>query len=115
MNFEKNSAFIAGEPVQPVLLRYSGAFDLAFESIPTPIYLLRLFGMLSWTVHIDVLPIYWPSDEERLDANLYAANVRQYMADFGHLALSDSDLNVKRELHERIRAGEFHWERSPVN
>uniref|UniRef100_A0A3Q2FY11 Lysophosphatidylcholine acyltransferase 4 n=1 Tax=Cyprinodon variegatus TaxID=28743 RepID=A0A3Q2FY11_CYPVA len=54
----KPGAFLAGVPVQPVLLRY-------------PNKLVRRFSFL---------PVYKPSEEEKQDPNLYADNVQRLMA-----------------------------------
>uniref|UniRef100_A0A3P8TL48 Lysophosphatidylcholine acyltransferase 4 n=1 Tax=Amphiprion percula TaxID=161767 RepID=A0A3P8TL48_AMPPE len=57
----KPGAFLAGVPVQPVLLRYPNK-------------------LVSEIIGVTFLPVYNPSPEERSDPNLYADNVQKLMA-----------------------------------
>uniref|UniRef100_A0A3Q1FHJ0 Phospholipid/glycerol acyltransferase domain-containing protein n=1 Tax=Acanthochromis polyacanthus TaxID=80966 RepID=A0A3Q1FHJ0_9TELE len=57
----KPGAFLAGVPVQPVLLRYPNK-------------------LVSESIGVTFLPVYNPSPEERSDPKLYADNVQKLMA-----------------------------------
>jgi len=75
-------AFVAGKPVQPLLLSYGrrwGAPQLSWETIEAPRHLFLVLSTLFHSAHILELPMYHPSAEEQADAALYARNVRQYM------------------------------------
>eukprot|EP00887_Chlorella_sp_A99_P007753 scaffold20.g7753.t1 len=76
----KTGAFLAGVPVQPVVIRYGeGRFSPAWEMIPAA---RHIFLMLCNPLHSAVcyeLPVYVPSPEEREDPKLYARNVRREM------------------------------------
>lgn len=78
----RTGAFVAGKPVQPVLLSYHharGAPQLSWETIEAPRHLFLVFSTLFHRARVVELPAYWPDDSERRDATLYAHNVRQYM------------------------------------
>ncbi|KAL3131350.1 hypothetical protein ABBQ38_000636 [Trebouxia sp. C0009 RCD-2024] len=102
----KSGAFLAGAPVQPVLIQYGkGRASPAWESIDIK---WHLFLMMCSTHSVTAyeLPVYIPSDEEKNDALLYAQNVRQYMLSFPDcvaLKPSDSNLPDKRAYHAKAR------------
>jgi lysophosphatidylcholine acyltransferase/lyso-PAF acetyltransferase len=80
----KPGAFMAGMPVQPVLLRWPFSnFDPTWTSGgPNRTYLIfRLLCQIKTTVYVEFMDVYHPSNEEREDAVLYAANVRAKMAE----------------------------------
>uniref|UniRef100_A0A7N6BZC1 Phospholipid/glycerol acyltransferase domain-containing protein n=1 Tax=Anabas testudineus TaxID=64144 RepID=A0A7N6BZC1_ANATE len=71
----KPGAFLAGVPVQPVLLRYpnklvSGMTEAVWHTTS------QLYSNMT----IEFLPVYNPSQEEKDDPNLYADNVQKLMA-----------------------------------
>uniref|UniRef100_A0A8C5QSE7 Lysophosphatidylcholine acyltransferase 4 n=1 Tax=Leptobrachium leishanense TaxID=445787 RepID=A0A8C5QSE7_9ANUR len=66
----KPGAFVAGVPVQPVLMRY-----------PNRLVILWLtMSQFFINLEIEFLPVYNPSPEERADPALYASNVQKIMA-----------------------------------
>jgi len=76
----KTGAFLAGVPLQPVIIRYTkGRMSLSWETIPITrhIFLLLCQPVLSATCF--ELPVYVPSEEEKKDPKLYAANVRRML------------------------------------
>lgn len=98
----KSGAFLAGAPVQPVLIRYGkGRVSPAWESIDIK---WQLFLMMCSTHSVTAyeLPVYIPSDQEKKDTILYGHNVREYMLNFQEyvpLKSSDSRLQDKRAYH----------------
>ncbi|KAK9810897.1 hypothetical protein WJX73_006580 [Symbiochloris irregularis] len=95
LNF-KTGAFLAGAPVQPVVLKYGrGRVSPAWESID-PFW--HVFLMLANTHSVTCweLPVYYPNTDEAKDAKLYAANVRRAMMRFGDFESSDSNLQECR-------------------
>ena len=91
----KTGAFVAGAPVLPVAIRFkAGALNggWAWRARPTrafwlrrlsteTIHLCRLLTRPLSVVEVQVLPAYSPSEAEKRDPVLYAANVRAKVAD----------------------------------
>jgi lysophosphatidylcholine acyltransferase / lyso-PAF acetyltransferase len=76
----RTGAFVAGTPIAPVLIRYPYKyFSPAYESIRTPSYLYRMLSQMYNTVHYYRLPVYYPSEAEKMDPRLYADNVLDMM------------------------------------
>ncbi|XP_077318236.1 lysophospholipid acyltransferase LPCAT4 [Lithobates pipiens] len=79
----KPGAFVAGVPVQPVLMRYP-------NKLPATIWTWKGNGVLKvlWltmsqfyiNLEIEFLPVYNPSPEEKSDPALYASNMQKFMA-----------------------------------
>uniref|UniRef100_A0A8C9WWR8 Lysophosphatidylcholine acyltransferase 4 n=1 Tax=Sander lucioperca TaxID=283035 RepID=A0A8C9WWR8_SANLU len=65
----KPGAFLAGVPVQPVLLRY-----------PNKLALWHTTSQFYTNSTVEFLPVYKPSLEEKNNPNLYADNVQKLMA-----------------------------------
>ena len=99
VNF-KNGAFLPGQPVQPVVLEFPDWIDYltcnvtrknrtqrgngyyAFAMDTT--FLKNMFYMLTVPFTpcvINYLPVYYPNNEEKSDASLFASNVRQLMSE----------------------------------
>ena len=90
----KSGAFVAGEPVLPVVLRYrTGRLNCGWVWRERPtraavyrrwpldlLHLLRILSSWSNSVEVTVLPPYRPSAAEAADPALYAAGVRRVMA-----------------------------------
>jgi lysophosphatidylcholine acyltransferase/lyso-PAF acetyltransferase len=87
----KTGAFIAKAPVQPVILRYPyKRFNPAWESMSGARHVFLLLCQFVNYLEVIHLPVYYPSEQEKNDAKLYANNVRKLMAVEGNLILSDS-------------------------
>lgn len=106
----RTGAFIAGTPMVPVLIRYSYRwFSPSYESIKTGKYVLGLLSQFGTNVRYHRLPVYYPSDEEKADASLYASNVyklilKKYVEVFGEVLIpSDSNLIDKLEYNSIVR------------
>lgn len=79
----KPGAFLAGVPVQPVLLRYPNKLDTVRWSYRGTSWIEALWhttSQLYTNVTVEFLPVYTPSQEEKGDPNLYADNVQRLMA-----------------------------------
>ncbi|KAK9797382.1 hypothetical protein WJX73_008706 [Symbiochloris irregularis] len=104
----RKGAFLAGAPVQPVILRYPvNRVSPAWETISG---LRHIWLMLCNPVHSVIfyeLPVYHPTKAEASNPELYANNVRQYMLRNSHgLEASESSLAEKQILHAHLRGEE---------
>uniref|UniRef100_A0A8C8YRH0 Lysophosphatidylcholine acyltransferase 4 n=1 Tax=Prolemur simus TaxID=1328070 RepID=A0A8C8YRH0_PROSS len=75
----KPGAFIAGVPVQPVLIRYPNSLHQRLSSPRLKVLWLTASQPCS-IVDVEFLPVYQPSPEESRDPTLYANNVQRVMA-----------------------------------
>lgn len=73
----RSGVFVAGEPVQPMALRYPPQLGWT-DGLGAHVFgvLTRLF----WTVEVIRLPVYVPSEAERSNPQLYADNVQAAIA-----------------------------------
>ncbi|MBN3308604.1 LPCT4 acyltransferase, partial [Amia calva] len=79
----KTGAFVAGVPVQPVLLHYPNTLDTVrwtWKGISWIQALWYTTSQLYTNVTVEFLPVYTPSQEEKENPNLFADNVQQLMA-----------------------------------
>ncbi|XP_029382294.1 lysophospholipid acyltransferase LPCAT4 isoform X1 [Echeneis naucrates] len=79
----KPGAFLAGVPVQPVLLRYPNKLDTVRWTYKGTTWYEALWHTASQfytNMTVEFLPVYNPSQEEKNDPNLYADNVQKLMA-----------------------------------
>lgn len=79
----KPGAFNAGQPVQPVIIRYPNKIDTGtwtWQGPDVAILLWRTLTTIHTFVEIEYLPVYIPNEEERKNAKLFAQNVQQLMA-----------------------------------
>ncbi|XP_067380428.1 lysophospholipid acyltransferase LPCAT4 isoform X2 [Channa argus] len=79
----KPGAFLAGVPVQPVLLRYPNNLDTVrwtYKGTTWTEVLWHTTSQFYTNMTIEFLPVYNPSQEEKNDPNLYADNVQRLMA-----------------------------------
>lgn len=88
----KPGAFYPGVPIQPVCIRYPNKLDTVTWTWEGP-GALKLLWLTLTQVHssceIEFLPVYTPSEEEKLDPKLYANNVRHLMAKALGVPVSD--------------------------
>jgi lysophosphatidylcholine acyltransferase/lyso-PAF acetyltransferase len=76
----RTGAFLAGAPLQPVIIRYKvGRFSPSWETITAPRHIFLLLCNPVHSVTCFELPVHVPTAEEREDPKLYAANVRLTM------------------------------------
>ncbi|XP_073331293.1 lysophospholipid acyltransferase LPCAT4 [Pagrus major] len=79
----KPGAFLAGVPVQPVLLHYPNKLDTVRWTYKGTTWIETLWhttSQLYTNMTVEFLPVYSPSQEEKNDPNLYADNVQKLMA-----------------------------------
>ncbi|XP_065117957.1 lysophospholipid acyltransferase LPCAT4 [Paramisgurnus dabryanus] len=78
----KPGAFLAGVPIQPVLLHYSKPDTVRWTWKGTTWFetLLHTMSQLYTRVTVEFLPVYTPSEEEKKNPDLYAENVQKLMA-----------------------------------
>lgn len=104
----KTGAFLAGVPLQPVLIHYEkGNISPCWESIPAKDHVFLMMCEPAHRVTCYQLPVYVPTAEEKSDPVLYANNVRDYMLRAGRelfgLHACDSNLEWKRKYHELVK------------
>jgi lysophosphatidylcholine acyltransferase/lyso-PAF acetyltransferase len=88
----KPGAFLAGLPVQPVCFVYNTSIDSISWSWKGPsVYMLLWLTLCQFynTFEIHYMPVYYPNDEEKTNAEVYANNVRIKMAEYLKIPLSD--------------------------
>lgn len=99
----KTGVFLAKAPVLPVILRYPyQRFSPAWDSISGVRHVILLLSQFVNYIEVRRLPVYHPSEQEKEDPKLYAANVRKLMAQEGNLSLSDIGLPEKRVYHAAL-------------
>ncbi|KAK2913220.1 hypothetical protein Q8A67_001619 [Cirrhinus molitorella] len=79
----KPGAFLAGVPVQPVLLHYPGELDTVrwtWKGLSWLGALWHTTSQIYTSVTVEFLPVYTPSQEEKQNPDLYAENVQKLMA-----------------------------------
>ena len=76
----KTGAFLAGVPLRPVVIRYhAGRFSPSWETLTAPRHIYLLISNPVHSVTCYELPVHVPTEEEKEDPKLYAANVRKTM------------------------------------
>lgn len=76
----KTGAFLAGLPLQPIILQYTvNSVSPAWESIPAARHIFLMLANPFHSVTCYELPVYFPSPEEKSNPRLFADNVRQCM------------------------------------
>ncbi|KAJ6823860.1 putative lysophospholipid acyltransferase LPEAT1 isoform X1 [Iris pallida] len=99
----KTGAFLAKVPVRPVILRYPyKRFSPAWDSISGVRHVFLLLCQFVNHLEVTHLPVYYPSEQEKEDPQLYASNVRKLLATEGNLILSDIGLAEKRIYHAAL-------------
>jgi len=73
----RTGAFVCGEPVQPVALRYRPEF--AWVGSLTR-HIFRMLAHWGSVVEVTFLPVYFPTEAEKADPTLYANNVQALLA-----------------------------------
>lgn len=76
----RKGAFVPGRAVSPVLFKYDCKhFHVGWGAVHTGFHVWRLLSQFVNRVSIEFLAPYFPSEEEKSDAVLYAENVRKLM------------------------------------
>merc|ERR1712107_101196 len=87
----RSGAFISGEPVQPVVLRYPFMWTSPMFGESTVATIMKLTSAMYWRMEVTYLPRYDPSAEEKANPKLYAENVRKAMA----AAMNDPPVQIR--------------------
>ena len=100
-------AFLAGIPIQPVVVQSKFSpkygYDPSFTCTNIVLHIIGLMTQPINQLHVQHLPIYVPSQEEQNNAKLYATNVRTVMSkqlDVQVYNLTYSD-KLEYEQHEK--------------
>ncbi|XP_015609932.1 lysophosphatidylcholine acyltransferase isoform X1 [Cephus cinctus] len=102
----KSGAFYPGVPVQPVCIRYPNKLDTVTWTWEGPGALKLLWltlTQLNSSCEIEFLPVYKPSEAEKIDPKLYANNVRRLMAEALKIPVSDytyDDCRIISKAHQ---------------
>lgn len=99
----KPGAFYPGVPVQPVVIRYRNRTDSFTWTWDGPGALKMLWVTLCQFhnfVELEYLPVYTPNEEEKIDAKLFASNVRKVMADALGIPVADYTYDDCRLMHK---------------
>eukprot|EP00198_Chlamydomonas_reinhardtii_P002368 XP_001691704.1 predicted protein [Chlamydomonas reinhardtii] len=100
----KRGAFVAGVPVQPLVLKYRGSFRFSptWDAMPGHHHIFLTMTELRYGVTVHVLPMYVPSQEERDDPALYAENVRQMMVKYTKIPSCEDTFGDKLEFFKYV-------------
>lgn len=95
----KDSVFRAGQPVQPICIKYSfKKFNPAWETLDIKYHIWRLLTSFYTEVTVTYLPVYVPSEYEQQNPKFYANNVRNEIASVGYYKLLNRTVNEKMIL-----------------
>uniref|UniRef100_A0A0G4IBX0 Phospholipid/glycerol acyltransferase domain-containing protein n=1 Tax=Chromera velia CCMP2878 TaxID=1169474 RepID=A0A0G4IBX0_9ALVE len=88
----QSGAFVAGAPVQPVVIQFPWCvFNPCWAAIGGGELFLRILFQVYGCATITILPPYYPSEAEKQDPILYATGVRAEMAKLGGMSELDVD------------------------
>lgn len=89
-------AFLAGVPVQPVVLKYKFWFaDPSFTDVPAHKLALRIVFSPFSRLEVTYLPVHVPTTAETQNAQLYADTVQAHMAHQLDVPITDDSLSHK--------------------
>ena len=112
----KAGAFVAGQPVQPVCIRYTtiglGGHHMDTTSWtwegPTWYKIVWLnFCQIHTSVEFHFLDVYQPSREERDNAELFGENVRKLMANYLNVPLSNYSVIQSQDFYYKLKLYKF--------
>ncbi|GMH98461.1 hypothetical protein TrVE_jg6071 [Triparma verrucosa] len=99
----RSGAFVAGVPVVPCVFKYPYRhFDLAFSSVSLKFHILGTLAQLVNFMEVEYLPVYYPSDAEKADPKLYAANVKKAMVEASGLIDSSATYEDKIQWEDSV-------------
>lgn len=101
----RTGAFIHGKPIKPVVVSYGPCdVDPSYCNLNF-FWIYALLCQPYLRMRARRLPVYFPSEEEKRDANLYAENVRTYMAK--ELGVEKVDLSYKDRYERNMSRDDF--------
>lgn len=106
----KIGAFYPGQPIQIVSIEYRSFMSnwnpliMAWDS-GVPVWHSMIFILLQphITARIHILPIYYPSEEERRNPALFTSNVQQSVADYLGIPATDYTYENARDYVRSLR------------
>lgn len=101
----KAGAFVAGKPVQPVVLHYTNKVSIAWDTCSAQYVFFRTLTQLVSIVKVHILEPYEPDSDEKANPQLFAENVRRYMAEETGLLLFQSRCRHKIAYERWIKLG----------
>jgi lysophosphatidylcholine acyltransferase/lyso-PAF acetyltransferase len=100
----KTGAFVAGAPVAPVVLAYGRTrVNPAWETVSGARHVFLMLCQPTHSVTVYTLPVYVPSEAEKANPSLYAANVRRALLAVGDFSPLDATLADKWEYQALLR------------
>jgi len=90
MTMWKTGAFTPGLPTQPIVIKYENEYsslDLTHGNTSNSMY-KACCQFINYS-HVDVLPMYYPTQEEISNPTLYAKSLREIVADHLGILLTD--------------------------
>eukprot|EP01147_Barroeca_monosierra_P000935 gene935-4189_t len=101
----KTGAFQPGLPVQPLVFKTWYIFFNPSDTFDCKYWLWRMLSQLICFFQAEYLPPYYPNDEEKKDAKLYALNVREYMCAATNLHMSEFSNHDVLLQNEAMKCG----------
>ncbi|XP_067930277.1 lysophosphatidylcholine acyltransferase 1-like [Watersipora subatra] len=102
----KLGAFLPGVPVQLVTIKYPNRLDLT-TWVNTGPGIGALFSLIlcspSLSIEVEFHPVYYPSDEEKSNPELFAENVRELMSRYLNLPKADLGYGDLMDLVKRTK------------
>jgi hypothetical protein len=99
----RTGAFVPGVPVAPIIFKFPYCFmDPSGSSCPPLTSLIYNSSQLCNWMTVEYLPMYFPSDAEKADPKLYAANVKALMIEKSGLIPSEKTYNDKFEWEQSV-------------
>lgn len=97
----KTGAFLAGVPLQPVVLRYgTGRVSPSWDTIPGSRHVFLMLCEPFHSVTCYELPVYVPNEQEKNDPKVYAENLHRCMRKFAHMKETTATYPDKVKFHE---------------
>jgi len=113
----RSGAFVSGCPVSVYFIRYPYKhFCVAWDTIHGGWFLIRLLTELYNRAEIYRMKPYYPSEAEKKDAKLYAANVAAHFVKRGNFFASEASYKDKLVYHALVRKEKLPaWVGQPAN
>eukprot|EP01111_Echinosteliopsis_oligospora_P014258 TRINITY_DN5335_c0_g1_i1.p1 TRINITY_DN5335_c0_g1~~TRINITY_DN5335_c0_g1_i1.p1 ORF type:complete len:344 (-),score=58.40 TRINITY_DN5335_c0_g1_i1:39-1070(-) len=109
----RRGAFTSGHPVQPVVWRFcNDEFNPVWVDMPIKKHLFHLLTQPVVPIEITILPPYYPNDDEKKDAQLYADHVQQLMASELGVPATQHTIHDMVKLSKITRTKNISWRAS---
>mmetsp|Transcript_8663 Transcript_8663/g.9653 ORF Transcript_8663/g.9653 Transcript_8663/m.9653 type:complete len:258 (+) Transcript_8663:3-776(+) len=102
----RSGAFVGGHPVKPIATRYACThFSPTLDAIGAVEHAFFCLTQFTNYVEITYLPVYYPSEEEKNDPKLYAANVQKLINEALGVTTIQASYKDKREYLKMLKEG----------